>query len=155
MPLLYSHCLSGNNLCPNEHNCSEHTELCRSSIFIGFLDLIINLKIDWVKFQTTYHLALTLNNLSHPIANFLPLWLKPKRLSTLLICTFLCSALVALIFILALQSPRPVFSSLKYGGILPVTASIVFGFMASYLRTHITGLLRSEVFINCLYCLQG
>jgi hypothetical protein len=34
--------------------------------------------------QLTYHLALTLSNISHPAANFLPIWFKPRSLPLLL-----------------------------------------------------------------------
>jgi len=92
----------------------------------------------------TYHLALTLNSLSHPLANFLPLWIKPKNLSFVVFLTLFCTLLTTVIFILALQSPQPVLYDTIYGGSIPVLSSVLFGFTASYLRTHITGLVRSE-----------
>uniref|UniRef100_A0A183BQI8 Riboflavin transporter n=1 Tax=Globodera pallida TaxID=36090 RepID=A0A183BQI8_GLOPA len=94
----------------------------------------------------TYHWALTLSNLSHPLANFLPLWLKPHSLRVLLGLTAICTVGTAFIFVLALQSPNPIFrdSAPEIGSALVIVLSIVTGFLCSYLRTHITGLIRGE-----------
>uniref|UniRef100_A0A914LNY0 Riboflavin transporter n=1 Tax=Meloidogyne incognita TaxID=6306 RepID=A0A914LNY0_MELIC len=94
----------------------------------------------------TYHLALTLSNISHPPANFLPIWCKPRSLSTIFILTFICTASTIFIFILALQSPEPMLrNSFPFiGSSLSVSASVLAGFLCSYLRTLITGLVRSE-----------
>nr|CAD2185922.1 unnamed protein product [Meloidogyne enterolobii] len=94
----------------------------------------------------TYHLALTLSNISHPPANFLPIWCKPRSLSIIFILTFICTASTIFIFILALQSPEPMLrNSFPFmGSLLSVSASVLAGFLCSYLRTLITGLVRSE-----------
>uniref|UniRef100_A0A914HCP5 Riboflavin transporter n=1 Tax=Globodera rostochiensis TaxID=31243 RepID=A0A914HCP5_GLORO len=94
----------------------------------------------------TYHWALTLSNLSHPLANFLPLWLKPHSLPVLLGLTAICTVGTAFIFVLALQSPNPIFrdSAPEIGSAFVIVLSIVTGFLCSYLRTHITGLIRGE-----------
>ncbi|KAL3068832.1 hypothetical protein niasHT_032957 [Heterodera trifolii] len=94
----------------------------------------------------TYHLALTLSNLSHPLANFLPLWFKPRSLFVVLVLVSICTVGTGLIFMLALQSPEPIFrdSAPAFGSTIAITLSVLTGFLCSYLRTHITGLIRGE-----------
>ncbi|KAF7635643.1 hypothetical protein Mgra_00004886 [Meloidogyne graminicola] len=96
--------------------------------------------------MVTYHLALTLSNISHPPANFLPIWCKPRSISIIFFMTFICTASTAFIFFLALQSPEPLLrdSYPFIGSFLSVSASVLAGFLCSYLRTLITGLVRSE-----------
>ncbi|KAL7077546.1 hypothetical protein ACQ4LE_003303 [Meloidogyne hapla] len=94
----------------------------------------------------TYHLALTLSNISHPPANFLPIWCEPRSLTVIFILTSICTVSTIFIFILALQSPEPMLrTSFPFvGSFLSVSASVLSGFLCSYLRTLITGLVRSE-----------
>lgn len=94
----------------------------------------------------TYHLALTLSNLSHPAANFLPLWIKPSSMLILVALVVACTAGTLFIFLLALQSPEPMFRSSipLLGSALSIVISVLTGFLHSYLRTHITSLVRRE-----------
>lgn len=94
----------------------------------------------------TYHLALTLSNLSHPIANFLPLWVKPSSMSIILTLMIICTGGSVFIFILALQSPEPMLRSSNpvLGSTISVVVSVITGFLHSYLRTHLTSIVRSE-----------
>ena len=94
----------------------------------------------------TYHLALTLSNISHPVANLIPIWFKPRSMTFILCLVFVCTASTAFIFMLALQSPEPMLhdSTLHFGSIFSIGASVIAGFLCSYLRIHLTSVVRKE-----------
>ncbi|KAI1722910.1 riboflavin transporter 2 [Ditylenchus destructor] len=90
----------------------------------------------------TYHLALSLANLFHPIACFAPLWIKTSNTTILVSLTILTSALGGLIVILALQSPTPMLHGSVWGASIPIITSILTAFLNSYLRTVLTSVVR-------------
>uniref|UniRef100_A0A7E4WD93 Riboflavin transporter n=1 Tax=Panagrellus redivivus TaxID=6233 RepID=A0A7E4WD93_PANRE len=92
----------------------------------------------------TYHLALTLGNLAQALACFLPLWLKPKSTSILVLLTAIATAFVAYIFVIALQSPTPMLAHSNWGGVLSVAASVLSAGFQAYLRGVITSVVRED-----------
>ncbi|KAI6174779.1 Riboflavin transporter [Aphelenchoides bicaudatus] len=94
--------------------------------------------------QLAYHLALALSSLSHPVASFLPMWIQPRRLKSLLILTLAATVFCGIIVLLALQSPTPIGHNTVIGSVFTVVISIVTAFLHAYLRTVLTTVLRED-----------
>uniref|UniRef100_A0A915DQY1 Riboflavin transporter n=1 Tax=Ditylenchus dipsaci TaxID=166011 RepID=A0A915DQY1_9BILA len=92
----------------------------------------------------TYHLALSLANLMHPVACFIPLWLKPKSLNVLTSLTALTTFFCGLIVVLALQSPTPLLRHSVWGSAISIVAAIIAASLNSYLRTVLTSVVRED-----------
>jgi len=86
--------------------------------------------------------------MAQPLACFLPLLVKPKRLSIIAGLTALSIVITALLSMLALQSPNPLLKQSPQfswlGTTLSVALSIGAYFTNAYLRTLITSLIREE-----------
>lgn len=95
-------------------------------------------------FQLTYHLALALSALAHPVASFLPMWVHPKTLKQLVSLTVIATAFCSIIVILALQSPEPLFRKEISGSILVIVVSVITALLHSYIRTVITTVMRED-----------
>ncbi|CAD5205884.1 unnamed protein product [Bursaphelenchus okinawaensis] len=92
----------------------------------------------------TYHLALALSSLAHPIASFLPLWVQPKKLNQLVGLTIAATIGCTIIFIMATQSPDPIGRSTIYGNGFAIVISIVTAFLHAYARTVLTSTIRED-----------
>ncbi|KAI6230973.1 Riboflavin transporter [Aphelenchoides besseyi] len=91
-----------------------------------------------------YHMALTLSNLAHPLASFLPMWVQPKGVRTLVCLTAFSTIVCAMIVVLALQSPTPFLHGSIFGSTFTVVVSIITAFMHAYLRAVLTAVLRDD-----------
>ncbi|KAI6227385.1 Riboflavin transporter [Aphelenchoides fujianensis] len=91
-----------------------------------------------------YHLALTLSNLAHPLASFLPMWFQPKGMRSLVVLTVFATIFCSVIVLLAFQSPTPLLHESVFGGVLTVVVSIITAFTHAYLRTVLTSVIRDD-----------
>ncbi|CAD5208658.1 unnamed protein product [Bursaphelenchus xylophilus] len=94
--------------------------------------------------QLTYHLALALSSLAHPVASFLPMWIQPKGLKDLVGVTVAGTAGCTAIFVLALQSPKPWGVGTVYGPVFSVLVSIFTALLHAYGRTILTSVIRED-----------
>ncbi|KAE9552544.1 hypothetical protein FO519_004241 [Halicephalobus sp. NKZ332] len=94
--------------------------------------------------QLTYHLALTLGNLAQAVACFVPLWIQPRSVLSLVILTLIASSVCGYIVLLAALSPTPFLVHSFWGGFLSVFASIIAAALHAYLRTVFTSVIRED-----------
>uniref|UniRef100_A0A0N4Z3J7 Riboflavin transporter n=1 Tax=Parastrongyloides trichosuri TaxID=131310 RepID=A0A0N4Z3J7_PARTI len=94
--------------------------------------------------QTTYHLTLTLSNISAPIACLLPFILNTSSLILQIFLTLISTIACIILIIFAANSPKILISVFTGSGIVIISSIISLGLL-SYLRSVITSTIRSDV----------